>query len=72
MVDGSLDVVDLTATLDHRLEVLGAPLDPAHRLTQLDRKLGGQDLFGVGLELGAEAATHVRRDDAHAILRQAQ
>ncbi len=47
---------------DHRL---GALLDPLHRRTDLLRRRRGDELLGVGVQLGAEPAADVRGDRAH-------
>ena len=59
-----LDVLDLAPALDGRLGVLGALLHPADRAAQPLRQHDGEDLLGVDVQLGAEAAADGRRHDA--------
>ena len=62
------DVVDLIAAVRHRGQVLAALLEPAHRAAEVHRQPGHEDLVGVDVGLGAEAATDLGRDHAHLVL----
>ena len=65
LVDASLVVLDLVATVDRGDRVFGAILDPLDGTTH---DLGGRtdcELLAIRVELGAEATTHVGCDDAH-------
>ena len=52
------------AAVDRRDRVLRALLDPLHRRAEAARERDGEQLLGVDVELGAEAAADVRRDHA--------
>lgn len=62
------DVVDLVAAVDGHLHVLAARRRPLHGPLELARDVGAQRLFAVDVELGAEAAAHLGRDDPEAVL----
>ena len=64
-VGSQLDVLNLAATVDGRLRVLGALFHPAHGCTVLAGEGDTQQFFGIHVELRAEAAAHRRRHDAH-------
>ena len=51
-------------------EMLGALADPFHRLAQALGGDGGERIFAIGKQLGAEAAADIGRDDAHLLRRQ--
>ena len=61
---GDLDILDQVSAVDRDLAVLAAGLGPLDR----DAELLGEDdpdcLLGVHVELGAEAAADVGRDDS--------
>ena len=52
------------AAVDRRERVLGALLDPLHRRAEAAGERDGEQLLGVDVELGAEAAADVRGDHA--------
>ena len=66
-----LDVLDLVAAVRGGLVVLAARLGPLDRAAELAGDHQRQHLLGVDVELGTEAAAHVRRDDADLVLRDA-
>ena len=53
-------------------EVLATRLDPFHRPPQAARHRGQQDVLGIDVTLGAEAAADVRRDHADLFFGEAQ
>ena len=55
-----------------RQEMLAARLDPFHRASDAARDSGQQNVLGIDVTLGAEAAADVRRDHAHSLLGEAQ
>ena len=65
LVDASLVVLDLVATVDRGDRVFGAILDPLDGTTHDLRGRTDCELFAIRVELGAEATTHVGCDDAH-------
>ena len=67
---GDLDVVDLIAAVDHRLEALRARLDVLDRAFELHRNPAQDGLFGIDVELGAETAADFRGDRPNLVLRQ--
>ena len=67
-VDREVDVVHLPPSVGGGGEALPPVLDPLHRPIEEDGGTGGQRLLGVDVELAAEAATHLRHDDAHLLL----
>jgi hypothetical protein len=69
---GDLDVLDLVAAVRRGLVVLAARLGPLDRPAELAGDDQREDLLGVDVELGAEAATDVRGDDAQLVLRDAR
>ena len=67
-----LGVGDVVAPVVRRGHVLGARGDPLDRPVQLARRVAGEDLLAVDLQLGPEAAAHLRRDHADAVLADAE
>ena len=65
-----LHELHLRAAVAHRDHVLRARLVPADRAPEATGQPGDEQLLRVGAGLGAEAATHVRRDDPHLLGRQ--
>ena len=61
---------DVVAAVAVGEEMLGALRHPVHRLAQLLGRDGGQRIFAIGKQLGAEAAADIRRDDAHLVRRK--
>ena len=73
LVDGDLDVVELTALLTRRQQVLDAVLDPLDGPAQAHRRARHQDLLGIEQhDLRAEGAADVGRDHLHLELGQAE
>jgi hypothetical protein len=72
LLDRCLDVLDLTAAVRRRREVLASGLRPLDRFAELHRDPGNQDLLAIDVELRAEAAADLGRDHAHAALGQLQ
>ena len=68
-VGRELDVLDLATALDRGLGGLHPLLGPADRVAELACEHDADELFGVDVELRAEASTDRRRDDAQARLR---
>ena len=68
---GDLDVLDLVAAVDGGLVVLAARLGPLDRAAELLGDDEGEHLLGVDVELEAEAAADVGRDDADLVLADA-
>jgi hypothetical protein len=69
LVHGHLGLRDVVAAMGVGQEGLGAVRGPLHGAAHL---LGGPDAHGffrVDEDLGAEAAAHIRRDDAQLVLR---
>jgi len=62
----------MVARMRRGLHRLTALLDPLHRPAQLHGQRAERDVFGIEHRLHAEAATHVGRDDADAILGEAK
>jgi hypothetical protein len=56
---------DVVAPVDGGEVVLRALLDPLHRHAETPREGGGEELLGVDVQLGAEAAADVGSDHAH-------
>ena len=46
--------------------------DPLHRAVKADGQRGGDDGFGVGVDLGPETAAHIAGKHPHPAFRQAQ
>ena len=67
-----LDVAEDVATVRGRHKRLGAILDPLDRYPELLGHGGRHVLFGVDVDLGAEAATDFRSDRADLILAHAE
>ena len=65
-----LDVVHLGARVGRAHHVLAAVLGPLHRPARHDGGGGDQQVLRVAVRLGAEAAAHVRGDDADLVRRQ--
>ena len=53
-------------------EVLLAVFHPLDRTRQVPREVGGEDGLGIRVDLTAEAAADIPRDDPHLILRDAE
>ena len=53
-------------------EVLAAVLDPAHRPAEPARQVGNEEVLGIELAAGAEAAAHVALDEADLVLADVQ
>ena len=49
-----------------------AALDPLDGAARDDREQGHDEVFGQDVQLAAEAAAHVGRDDAHVVLWEAE
>ena len=60
-----LDVLDLSTSVRHPDQVLGAGLDPLHRLAELAGGSGHDDQLWASSGLGAETASHVADDHAN-------
>ena len=71
LLGGDRDVLDLVAAVRGRLVVLAARLGPFDRPTELAGDDQGEDLLGVDVQLGAEAAADVRCHHAQLVLRDA-
>ena len=69
---GDLVVIDVAAAVDGGEEILAAGFDPLHRLADLHGDEAHQRFFGVDVELAAEAAADLGRDDAQAVFGQAE
>ncbi len=65
------DVLVVLAAVVAGDEMLVAVFDPAHRAPQLHGQGREQDLFGIKIAFRAEAAAHVRHDDAQVAFTQA-
>ena len=65
---GDLDVLDHVAAVDGGLVALAARLGPLHRPAELAGDDEGDDLLGVHVELGAEAAADVGGDHPQLLL----
>ena len=63
--------VRLLARLVHRFEILAAVFDPADGFAKMPGCERDQEIFGVKLSPGAEAAADFRLDEVDAALRQA-
>ena len=70
--ESHLHLVRLLAIVTGGHEVLLSRLHPLHRPLQSARHRGNEDLLGVGLALGAEAASDIRRNDADPFGRQSE
>ena len=70
VVDGQPRGRNIVAAMAVAEEMLGALADPFDRLAQPFGRDGGQRIFAIGKQLGAEAAADIRRDDAHLFGRQ--
>ena len=57
-------LVRLIAVVAERHEVLAPPLDPLHRTAEAERGGGDEDLVGIDITLGSEAAADVGHADA--------
>ena len=64
-VEGRFDLVQLVAGVGGRDQVLLAVLHPAHWLADDPGDVAEQHLFGIDLDLAAEAAADVGRDHPH-------
>ena len=72
LVGVSGDPVVMLAGVGADHQMLAAVLDPAHRVVELQRRPGDEDLFGVQHALVAEAAADVGRDHPDIALLQPQ
>jgi hypothetical protein len=70
--DAEPRAVALIAIRRRGQEVLAARLDPFHRPAKPARRRRQQDVLGIDVPLGAEAAADVGRDHPHLLLCQAQ
>ena len=66
--DRELDLLQLVAAVVGGLGVLAARLDPLDRLADLERDDRGDDLLAIELQLRAEPAADVGRDDPQLVL----
>ncbi len=71
-VGGELDVLDLAATVNRRLGVLGTGLVPAHGQLVPAGQGEAEQLLGIHVELAAEPAADGRRHDPHLVLGKAE
>ena len=71
-VEAGPDRVVMVARMRRGLHRLAPLLDPLHRPAQMHRQHTERDVFGIEDRLHAEAAADVGRDDADAILGQAE
>ncbi len=67
-----LDIVDHVAPVHGVHQVLLPALDPLDRAARHHGHVGHDEIFGQDIQLGAEAAAHVRRDHAHVIFGDAE
>ena len=67
-----LEVIDVSAPVDRAQEVFPAGFDPLHRFMNFHGDEAHQRLFGINIELAAEAATHLRSDHSQPVLRDAE
>ncbi len=72
VVEADLDIVQLVARMRRGHEMLAPLLDPAHRPAEAAREERDQEILGVGVALAAEPAADIERDDAHALLGEAE
>ena len=72
LVQRELGLGDVVAAVRVGHERLGALGGPLHRPVHLLRRPGDDDVLGVEVDLRAEAAADVGRDDAHLVLGQAE
>ena len=72
LLRGDLVVVHVAAAVNGAEEVLAPRFDPLHRLADLHGDEAHQRLFGVDVQLAAEAAADFGRDHAQPVFRQAQ
>src|SRR5205085_9193638 len=70
-VTADLDLADLIAPMNRRLHVLAPRLDPLAGLSRLHRNPTEQRLLRIDVQLRAEAAADLRRDDAQFVFRHA-
>ena len=61
---------DIVAAVAIAEKMLGALADPFDRLGAAVRRNGGERIFAIGKQLGAEAAADIGRDHAHLFGRQ--
>ena len=69
---GELDVLDEIAPVNRREVALAALLGPLHRAAERLGEVAHEELLGVDLELAPKAASDLRRDDAHLVLRKTE
>src|SRR6202023_2188557 len=62
-----LDVVNLSATVDHVQKILAPLFDPADWAVKGDAEIRGQHLLGRELDRGAKTATDVGRNNPHVV-----
>ena len=68
---GGLHVLDLPTSMARAQEVLLAVFHPLDGPRQLPRE-GGEDGLGIRVDLTAEAAADIHRDDPQLVLREAE
>ncbi len=68
VADRELVLADLIASVDRRGRVVAARLDPLHRTPQPHRQVRDERFLGVHVQLRAEAAAHLGRDDPQFVL----
>src|SRR5207245_4521380 len=71
-VERDRDLVDLLARVIGRAQVLLAVLDPAHGPSEPERTEGDEEVLGIELATGAEAAADVELDEADPLFGPAQ
>ena len=69
---GELEIIHVAAAVNGAEEILAARFDPLHRLADAHGDEAHQRLFGVDVELGAEAAADFGRDHAQQVLAHAE
>ena len=69
VLDRDFVFADLVAAVNRRGGVLAARLDPFDRRAEAHGEVPDQRLLGVDVQLGAEAAADLRRDDPQLVLR---
>ena len=72
VVEPDLDIVQLVARMRRGHEMLAPVLDPAHRPAEAAREERDQQVLGIDVALAAEAAADIERDEAHALLGEAE
>ena len=69
---GGVEVLDFAPPVDGGSKLLLPVGNPLHRAVKADGQRGGDDGFGIGVDLGAETAAHIAGKHPHPAFGEAQ